>query len=146
MKTLASALLSGLLFGIGLGVSGMTNADKVINFLDLSDAWDPSLMFVMVGAIAVHLVLFRVILRQRSPLFADGFSVPTAVQIDQKLVGGAALFGIGWGLGGYCPGPGLVSTASLSTNALTFVAAMTVGMVLHQAYSSTLSSTSEAPQ
>ncbi|MGC6515474.1 MAG: DUF6691 family protein [Myxococcota bacterium] len=146
MKTLASALLSGLLFGIGLGVSGMTNADKVINFLDLSDAWDPSLMFVMVGAIAVHLVLYRVILRQPSPLFADGFSVPTTAQIDQKLVGGAALFGIGWGLGGYCPGPGIVSTASLSPNALTFVAAMTVGMVLHQVYSSTKSSTSEAPQ
>ncbi|MCB9674409.1 MAG: YeeE/YedE family protein [Alphaproteobacteria bacterium] len=111
----------------------MTQADKVIAFLDLSDAWDPSLAFVMIGAIGVHMALFRFIVRRPSPLFADAFGIPTRSDIDGRLVAGSALFGVGWALGGYCPGPGLVSSASGSTNALVFVATLTAGMLLYHA-------------
>lgn len=130
MKTILSALISGLVFGIGLGLSGMTQADKVIGFLDVTDNWDPSLAFVMGGAIAVHFVLYRLILRQPSPLFGERFGIPTRTDLDARLIGGSALFGVGWALGGYCPGPGLVSAPAGSANALTFVAALTGGMLL----------------
>jgi uncharacterized membrane protein YedE/YeeE len=133
MKFIISALVTGVLFGLGLGVSGMTKADKVINFLDLSDAWDPSLAFVMGGAIAVHFVLFRLILRRRSPLFADRFGIPTRTDFDAKLVGGAALFGVGWALGGYCPGPGIVSMSTGAMNALVFFGSLTLGVFGYQA-------------
>lgn len=129
MKPILSAGTVGLLFGLGLGVSGMTRADKVIGFLDLADGWDPSLAFVMGGAIAVHMTLFRLILRRPSPLFGSSFGIPTRTDIDGRLVAGSALFGIGWAIGGYCPGPGLVSFASLAPQALVFVAALTVGIL-----------------
>jgi len=125
-----SSLVAGLIFGAGLAVSGMTQADKVINFLDLTDNWDPSLMFVMVGAIGIHLVLFRLILQRESPLFATRFGVPSRTDIDMRLVGGSAIFGIGWAVGGYCPGPGLVSMAAGGVQALAFVAALTAGMLI----------------
>ena len=131
-KPVASALAAGLLFGVGLTISGMTRADKVINFLDLKDAWDPSLAFVMGGAIVVHLILFRLILRRESPLFGASFGIPTRTDIDMRLVGGSALFGIGWAIGGFCPGPGLVSAASLAPQALVFVASLTAGMLAFQ--------------
>lgn len=130
MKTTLTALFAGILFGAGLIVSGMTQADKVIDFLDISHQWDPSLAFVMVGAIGVHVVLYRLILQRQSPLFAESFGIPTRTDIDPRLVGGAALFGIGWGLGGYCPGPGLVSSMSGAGNAVAFVLALSVGMQL----------------
>lgn len=136
MKPAISALIAGVLFGFGLAISGMTQADKVINFLDLSHAWDPSLGFVMAGAIAVHFVLYRLILRRTSPLFADRFGIPTRTDFDAKLIGGAALFGVGWALGGYCPGPGLTSLASGATNALVFVGSLTLGVVGYQAFQS----------
>lgn len=129
MKAFVAALMAGLLFGLGLGVAGMTQADKVINFLDLTDKWDPSLALVMVGGIGAHLIVYRLILRRSSPIFGSSFGIPTRVDIDPRLVGGAALFGVGWGLGGYCPGPGLVSIGSLGVNAVAFVAMLTVGMV-----------------
>lgn len=131
-KPAASALAAGLLFGLGLTVSGMTQADKVISFLDLKEAWDPSLAFVMAGAIAVHLVLFRLILKRESPLFGARFGIPSRTDIDLRLVGGSALFGIGWAIGGFCPGPGLVSAASMAPKALVFVASLTVGMLIFQ--------------
>ncbi len=134
MKTALFAGATGALFGAGLIVSGMTQADKVVDFLDLANLWDPSLAFVMAGAIAVHLVLYRVVLRRKSPLFAESFGIPTRTDIDGRLVGGAALFGIGWGLGGYCPGPGLVSMTSGASNAIAFVLALTVGMQLFHMY------------
>lgn len=137
MKAVVGPLVAGLLFGAGLAVSGMAQADKVIGFLDLSDAWDPSLAFVMIGAIAVHAVLFRFILRRPSPIWAMSFGIPTRTEIDARLVVGSALFGVGWALGGYCPGPGLVSLASGSSNAVVFVLALTVGMVLFQGWDST---------
>ena len=125
---LLTALFAGGLFGAGLVVSQMTNADKVIGFLNVAGDWDPSLALVMVGAIGVHVVLFRLILRRPSPLYAAAFGVPTAQHIDAKLVGGAALFGVGWGLGGFCPGPALASMPSGGTDALVFVGAMALGM------------------
>ncbi|MFK7931824.1 MAG: DUF6691 family protein [Myxococcota bacterium] len=129
MKSIFSALLVGLLFGLGLGISGMTQADKVVGFLNLSSAWDPSLACVMGGAIAVHVVLYRWILKRPSPLFAAAFAIPKRVDLDGRLLAGAALFGVGWALGGYCPGPGLVSVASFSPHALVFMGCLTLGMM-----------------
>ncbi|MBX3229210.1 MAG: YeeE/YedE family protein [Labilithrix sp.] len=119
---------AGALFGIGLAVSGMTKPSKVIGFLDVFGAWDPSLAFVMLGAIGVHVVALRRIGRWSSPLFNPHFHLPTRKDIDVRLVLGAAIFGVGWGLGGYCPGPGLVSAMTGALPALLFVAGMTAGM------------------
>ncbi len=121
------ALFSGLLLGVGLVVAGMTDPGKVIAFLDVSGRWDPSLALVMVGAIGVHFVLLRRILRRPRPLFERTFEAPPRTGIDGRLVLGAALFGVGWGLGGVCPGPGIVDAASGSAYALVFTAAMALG-------------------
>ncbi len=134
MKKNIASLIAGFIFALGLGLSGMTNADKVIGFLNLAGDWDPSLAFVMIGAIGVHVVLYRFILRRPSPLFHDTFHIPTSKDIDRDLVVGASLFGIGWGLGGYCPGPGLVSLSSGGVAAVTFVAFMLFGMFLHKLF------------
>jgi uncharacterized membrane protein YedE/YeeE len=132
MSRLIAAFLGGLVFALGLGVSGMTDANKVIAFLNLAGDWDPSLAFVMVSAIGVHLLLYRLILRRQSPLFSDRFHIPTRRDINPRLVGGAALFGIGWGLGGFCPGPGLVSLMSFGSAAGVFVVFMLGGMLVHK--------------
>jgi uncharacterized membrane protein YedE/YeeE len=129
----ASAFGAGLLFGIGLIVGGMTRPAKVIGFLDVTGDWDPSLAFVMGGALAVHLALYRLIRRRPSPLLDARFHVPTRRDVDVRLVAGAALFGAGWGLAGFCPGPALVSAASGPEAAL-FVAAMLVGMYLFKIF------------
>lgn len=128
----ATSFATGGLFAIGLGVSGMTKPSKVIGFLDLFGAWDASLVLVMVGAIAVYLVMHRLIARRAAPLFDDRFHFPTRKDLDARLLIGSSLFGIGWGLGGYCPGPGLVSAATGSLPAVTFVASMAVGMLVEQ--------------
>lgn len=130
MMSRISMVASGLLFGAGLALSGMTQPSKVMAFLDFTGDWDPSLAFVMMGAIAVHAVLYRLVRRRSSPLFQTTFHVPTRRDVDPRLVAGAALFGLGWGLGGFCPGPGIVSAASLDPSALVFVAAMLGGMLL----------------
>lgn len=132
MSRLLAAFMGGLVFAVGLGVSGMTDANKVIGFLNLAGEWDPSLAFVMVGAIGVHLALYRLILRRQSPLYCDAFHVPTRRDISPQLVGGAAMFGVGWGLGGFCPGPGLVSLAGLGSSAAVFVMFMLAGMMGHR--------------
>jgi len=124
----AAALASGLLFGAGLLLSGMTRPDKVIGFLDLFGAWDPSLMLVMVGAVGVHAAFYLVVQRRRSPLFADAFAIPSRRDVDFKLVTGALLFGIGWGLSGYCPGPSLVALGTGATAVIVFVGALLAGM------------------
>ena len=121
---------SGLLFAFGLGLSGMTQPAKVVGFLDFAGNWDPSLAFVMLGAIGVHTVLSRFILHRPTPFFANAFSVPTRNDVDPKLIGGAALFGAGWGLGGFCPGPALTSVGTGSFTVLIFVGAMMAGMGL----------------
>jgi uncharacterized membrane protein YedE/YeeE len=122
------AFLSGGLFALGLGVAGMTRPEKVLGFLDLLGDWDPSLALVMVGAIAVHALAHRV--RTGRPLLGGTFQLPTRRDIDVRLVMGAALFGVGWGLAGYCPGPGLVSLAGPLPVAALFVGAMLGGMAL----------------
>jgi uncharacterized membrane protein YedE/YeeE len=132
VKPILAGLLSGLLFGAGLGIAGMTRADKVIGFLDVAGGWDPTLAFVMVGAIAVYALAYRLIVRRDGPVFAQHFSLPTRRDLTPRLLGGSALFGIGWALGGYCPGPGIVSVASGAPNALAFVAFTLLGMVAYQ--------------
>ncbi len=126
------AFLSGGLFGAGLMISGMTDANKVIGFLDIADSWDPTLAFVMVGGISAHLALFNWITRKEKPLFDTHFWLPTTQDLDKKLVIGAALFGIGWGLAGYCPGPVLVSLASGLQEPLAFTGAMILGMFVKE--------------
>lgn len=130
MKKPALAGLAGVLFGVGLALSGMSQPAKVLGFLDVAGAWDPSLMFVMGGALAVHALLTRIVLRRERPLFDDEFHLPATKAIDGRLVAGAALFGLGWGLGGFCPGPALTSAASGALPAIVFVGAMTAGMLL----------------
>lgn len=120
--------LAGLVFGWGLIVSGMANPAKVIGFLDLSMPWDPSLMFVMGGAIALGLPGFLLARRLKSSLMGLPMNLPTNTQIDKKLLLGAMLFGAGWGIGGFCPGPAVVAAASLASDGLIFIVAMLVGM------------------
>ena len=124
------AFLSGLVFAIGLGISGMTDPAKVKSFLDVTGAWDPSLAFVMVGAIAVHVVFAQIARRRAKPMFAEAFLLPVKTRIDARLVGGSALFGFGWGAAGFCPGPALVVLVGLSPAAVVFVAAMLLGIAL----------------
>lgn len=134
MKGKLVAGLAGALFGVGLAVSGMTRPSKVVGFLDLAGSWDASLAFVMIGAIGVHLVAGRILRKRPTPRFDARWHLPTRKDIDPKLVVGAALFGVGWGLGGYCPGPGLVSGGAGSLAALVFVGGMTLGMVAEHAF------------
>lgn len=127
------AVVAGALFGAGLLLAGMTDPARVLGFLDVTGAWDPSLAFVMVGAIGVHAIGYRLVTRRHRPLLDAGFHVPPPCAIDGKLVGGAAIFGVGWGLAGFCPGPALVAAASGASSALVFVAAMAVGMLAQHA-------------
>jgi uncharacterized protein len=133
VKPNIAAFGTGALFAVGLAISGMTKPSKVAGFLDVAGAWDASLAFVMIGAIAVHFVAYRIVMRRSSPLFDAKFHVPTRKDVDGRLVLGAALFGVGWGLGGFCPGPGLVTAGSGSVAALVFVAGMTIGILVQQA-------------
>jgi uncharacterized membrane protein YedE/YeeE len=128
---LVLAFLAGVVFAVGLGISGMADANKVLGFLDPTGGWDPSLAFVMVGAIGVHALAARWIRGTARPLYAPVFSVPTRSDITGRLVRGAAIFGVGWGISGFCPGPGIMSAVTLAPGALVFVAAMSVGMILH---------------
>jgi len=132
MKRLAwfFPFVAGAIFAAGLALAGMTQPEKVIAFLDVSGHWDPSLAFVMVGAIAVHALLYRVVGRRKAPLFDRQFHAPEKKTIDAKLLGGAALFGVGWGVAGYCPGPSLAALTSAS--GAVFVLAMASGFLLHR--------------
>ena len=132
MNKLFIALIAGVIFSIGLGVSGMIQPAKVTAVLDFTGNWDPSLAFVMMGAIAVHALLYRLIRSRPSPIFAETFAIPSRKDIDPKLIGGSALFGLGWGIGGFCPGPALTSVASGESSVLIFVGAMIGGMLLHK--------------
>ena len=122
---------SGFLFGLGLAISGMTNPAKVVGFLDIAGDWDPSLILVMVAGLGVSVPSFHFILKQKQPLFTKQFFLPTRNDLDGKLITGAALFGVGWGIGGYCPGPALAALVSLNTNVILFCGAMLAGMVIH---------------
>ena len=125
-----TALLAGLVFGFGLALSGMTDSNKVLGFLDVTGAWQPALAFVMGSAVLVTFIGFRLVLKRAAPLFAPTFSLPRKRHIDTPLVLGAALFGIGWGIYGYCPGPALTSLIYGRPDTLYFVTAMVVGMVV----------------
>lgn len=127
MARLLTALGTGLLFGLGLGLSQMVNPAKVLGFLDVAGDWDPSLAFVMAGGLAVTLVFFRPTLSRVGPLFGDRFFVPAKGELDARLTGGSALFGVGWGLVGLCPGPAIASLSYGLGNSLIFIAAMAAG-------------------
>ena len=136
-NTLKQALVAfgvGIVFAIGLGVSGMTQPQRVIGFLRVIKNWDMTLVFVMVGAIGVHAIAYLVKRKMRGPVFDSQWHVPTSQIIDRKLVGGAILFGIGWGLAGYCPGPALVAVSQLNSDVLTFVTTMVVSMMAYNAF------------
>ncbi|WP_118179081.1 YeeE/YedE family protein [Paraburkholderia phosphatilytica] len=123
-----NALLAGLIFATGLIVSGMANPAKVLGFLDIAGNWDPSLAFVMAGAIAVSSVGFTIARRLKRSLLKAPMSLPTATHIDRRLLAGSAMFGAGWGMAGFCPGPALVSAGSGEFESMLFVIAMLVGM------------------
>ncbi len=125
-----TVFLAGLLFSFGLILSGMINPAKVPGFLDLTGAWDPSLGFVMAGAVLVTLVGFKTVLLRSTPVFENHFSLPTSVDIDRNLLAGAALFGVGWGLVGLCPGPAIAAFAVLPLKTGLFVLSMLIGMYL----------------
>ncbi|GAA0255084.1 hypothetical protein LNAOJCKE_3467 [Methylorubrum aminovorans] len=137
MAATASAFAAGLLFGLGLIVSGMADPAKVLAFLDVTGRWDPSLAFVMAGAVAVSAVGYRVARRRGHPVLASRLDLPTRRSIDLRLIAGAAVFGLGWGLVGLCPGPALTLLTVLPAQAATFVAAMAVGMLVFRLVSAT---------
>lgn len=128
------ALLSGLLFAIGLSVGGMTDPKKIIGFLNLRGTWNPQLLFVMIGALLVHIPAYLYFKKRSHPILDSKKHIPTGKDISKELVMGAFIFGVGWALSGYCPGPGLVSAMDGNWSAVTFVIAMTVGMASHHFY------------
>ena len=130
MRTLIAGA-AGLVFGLGLTISGMINPGKIIGFLDLAGHWDPSLLFVMLGALAVTGIGYRIAFSRPKPMFEEKFFLPEATAIDRPLIIGAALFGLGWAFAGYCPGPGLTALALGHLEPALFVAAMLTGMALH---------------
>ena len=127
-----SSLLAGLVFGLGLIVSGMANPAKVLGFLDLAGSWDPSLAFVMAGAIAVGFLAFLLAKKRRLSFLGAEMKLPPAGRIDRRLVAGSLLFGAGWGLAGFCPGPGLVALGMGEPKAAVFVLAMLAGMAIFE--------------
>ena len=131
MKSLLVSFGSGIVFALGLGISGMTLPIKVIGFLDFAGNWDPSLAFVMIGAIIVYFIAYRLSQGRCMPLFAEKFSIPERKDIDGSLIAGAAIFGAGWGLGGFCPGPAITALASGAVLVFVFVFAMVGGICLH---------------
>lgn len=135
MKRNVTAFVVGLLFAFGLALSGMTTPSKIVGFFDFSDglaSWDPSLAFVMGGSMLVYMPVYRIIRNHHKPLWDLVYRVPTNNSIDLRLIMGAVLFGIGWGLGGFCPGPAITSLGAFSSQALIFVVAMLAGMFLFQ--------------
>lgn len=125
----ATVFLAGLLFGAGVTVSGMVNPMKILNFMDFLGAWDPTLAFVMGAGLVATFIGYRLVLGRPRPLYASAFQLPVSTAIDARLVGGAVLFGIGWGLSGFCPGPAVASLVFGYWQSFLFVAAMAVGMV-----------------
>lgn len=128
MKSLLSSFLGGFSFAIGLGFSGMTNPKNIIGFLNLGSEWQPALIFVMGGALMVHLMTYRWIAQRKSPLFDGHFHTPTRKDLTAPLIVGSILFGMGWGLAGYCPGPAVVALATGQGSAVVFVLFMIIGM------------------
>lgn len=132
MKNAIVALGVGFLFSLGLGISGMTQPQKIIGFLDLFGNWDPSLIFVMMSAIGIHFVSYRIIRRRKLPILANQWYVPTKTEITPALVIGAFIFGVGWALGGFCPGPAVTALASFELRPFIFVISMLIGIFIFQ--------------
>ncbi len=132
MMTKVISLLMGIVFGLGLCISGMVDPSKVIGFLDVTGNWDPSLAMVMAGGLAVTLISFRLQKSFKKPVCCDDFVLPTATKIDRKLIAGSALFGIGWGLGGICPGPAVTALGFASLKIIIFFLSMLVGMTVYE--------------
>jgi hypothetical protein len=133
---LITTYLIGLIFGLGISISGMANPAKVLNFFDIAGAWDPSLAFVMGGAVVVTFIGYRLVLGRGTPLFGTKFQLPTNNAIDAKLVGGAAVFGVGWGIAGFCPGGALPALGTGRWEVILFVIAMIAGIWLAKALQS----------
>ena len=130
MKSILISFTCGVVFALGLGIGGMTQPAKVIGFLDFAGKWDPSLAFVMLGAVGVYAIVYGTFIRgSKTHMYAAG-ALPTRTSIDSRLIGGAVIFGLGWGLAGYCPGPALTSIASGSYSALIFAGAMIAGIFI----------------
>lgn len=127
---LLSAFLVGLIFGVGIAVSGMINPAKVLNFFDIAGTWDPSLAFVMGGALVTTLLGYRIVLRRPAPVLEPRFVIPTARDIDARLIGGSAVFGIGWGIAGFCPGAAIPALGSGKGEVAAFVVALVAGIVV----------------
>ena len=132
MKQQAIALLSGLLFGFGLGLSQMLDRERVLGFLDIAGRWDPTLLFVLGGAVGVTVVAFRFVLRLPHPVWGDRFYLPTKTIVDRPLLVGAGVFGIGWGISGYCPGPGITALTLGMWNPVLFVLSAIVGSLTYR--------------
>jgi len=128
------ALAAGVIFGVGLGISQMIDRQRVLGFLDLVGDWDPTLLFVLGGAVIVTVISFRFVLDRDTPLLSAKFYLPTRKDIDGRLVKGAAIFGIGWGIAGYCPGPGIAALATGDRNPILFLIAMIAGMIAFNRY------------
>ena len=135
MKQNLIAIASGILFGLGLGLSQMVDRGRVLGFLDVAGPWDPTLLFVLGGAVTVTVVAFRFVLRRPQPLGAEKFYLPTRNDIDKPLLLGAVIFGIGWGVSGYCPGPGITALVLGSLNPVLFILAFLAGSLLQQQFS-----------
>lgn len=135
MKANISSFAAGLLFAAGLALAQMTQPSRIIGFLDFFGTWDPTLMFVIGGAVGTYMLMFRIIKGSRQkPVFTEQFQIPTRTDIDKSLVIGAAVFGAGWALGGFCPGPGIVASVSGALPALLFVGTMIIGMYLYDIF------------
>jgi uncharacterized membrane protein YedE/YeeE len=135
MKVNFIALLAALLFGLGLGVSQMIDRDRVLNFLDVTGVWDPTLLFVLGGAVSVTVIAFRFVLRRPHPIWADKFHLPSKRDIDTPLIWGSAIFGVGWGIAGYCPGPGITALVLGIWNPVLFVMALLAGSLTYKWFS-----------
>jgi uncharacterized membrane protein YedE/YeeE len=135
MKQNWVALMAGILFGLGLGLSQMIDRERVLGFLDVTGRWDPTLLFVLGGAVGVTIIAFHFVLRLPHPLLAEKFYLPVKTDIDRPLLVGAAIFGIGWGMAGYCPGPAITALVLGIWNPVLFVAAMVAGSLAYQWYS-----------
>lgn len=138
------ALFTGIIFGIGIAISGMMNPAKVFNFFDVAGTWDPSLAFVMGGAVAITFIGYRLVWRRDAPLFGDGFQNPTSNAIDARLIGGSAIFGIGWGIAGFCPGAAIPALGTGRWEVALFLVAVTAGFFARRLVAAAQTSAKEA--
>ncbi|GAB4377558.1 MAG: YeeE/YedE family protein [Elainellaceae cyanobacterium] len=144
MKEKLMALFTGLLFGLGLSLAQMIDRDRVLGFLDIAGQWDPTLLFVLLGAVAVTVVAFRFVLARPQPIFAVEFHLPTKKEIDVPLIVGSAIFGVGWGISGYCPGPGITALGLGIWNPVLFMIAFVIGSLTFKGYLQYIASSKSA--